>query len=236
MLVNVDASALEVNVAAFLSRDPTLMQEVLDGVDMHTANQNAFGLPSRLIAKILVFRIIYGGTEYSFANDPDFTSVSTSEKFWKQKIDAFYSKYKGIAEWHNKIVQQVTLTGQIQGPTGRIWRFSLDKRGNWPVTQIKNYPVQGTGADIITLARVSAHRRIKAAGIKGVLISTVHDSIVADVENSETEKTCRIFHEVFRDLPANFQRLFGIEYPLPTRCEVQYGPNLADLTTYEYTV
>ena len=56
MLVNVDATGLEVNCVAYLSQDPVLMQELRDGVDIHSANQEAFGLPSRLIAKVLKFR------------------------------------------------------------------------------------------------------------------------------------------------------------------------------------
>jgi len=58
MLVNVDASSLEVNCAAFLSQDPVLMDEILNGLDIHSRNQEAFGLPTRLIAKVLVFRLI----------------------------------------------------------------------------------------------------------------------------------------------------------------------------------
>ena len=56
MLVQCDASALEIRVAAFLSQDPVLIQEIRDGVDLHTDNQQRFGLPSRLIAKVLNFR------------------------------------------------------------------------------------------------------------------------------------------------------------------------------------
>ena len=104
MLVNADAKALEVLCAAYLSQDPVLCKETQDGIDMHTVNQIAFNLPSRGIAKTLVFRILYGGTEYSFAKDPNFTSVSKSVDFWKSKIENFYTKYKGISDWHTKII------------------------------------------------------------------------------------------------------------------------------------
>lgn len=56
MLINCDATGLEVNCVAYLAQDPVLMQELRDGVDIHSANQEAFGLPSRLIAKVLKFR------------------------------------------------------------------------------------------------------------------------------------------------------------------------------------
>jgi len=60
VFVNVDASGLEVNCAAFLSQDPTLMDEIINRADIHSNNQARFGLPpgeaGRLIAKIFVFR------------------------------------------------------------------------------------------------------------------------------------------------------------------------------------
>lgn len=56
MIVNVDASALEWNVAAYLSQDPVAHEEIWNKVDQHTENQKRFGLPSRLIAKTFVFR------------------------------------------------------------------------------------------------------------------------------------------------------------------------------------
>ena len=71
MLINADVKSLEVVVAAELSGDPVLKQEIIDKVDIHDANRVAFrlgeGKPGRLVAKVFKFRIIYGGTGFSFA-------------------------------------------------------------------------------------------------------------------------------------------------------------------------
>ena len=56
MLVGVDAKALEWKVLLELSRDAVGIQEVLNNQDAHSLNQVAFDLPSRLIAKIYLFR------------------------------------------------------------------------------------------------------------------------------------------------------------------------------------
>lgn len=230
MIVNCDAKALEWVVGSYLSQDKVAYQEIIDQVDQHTLNQKAFNLPTRLIAKTFVFRLMYGGSAYSYANDPDFTSVSTSEKFWQQVIDRFYAKYQGLATWHTKIVQEVTLNGQLVMPTGRIYKYQRDKYGKWPETTIKNYPVQGLGADIMSIARVSFNKRFGAAGIKGIQVNTVHDSIVVDCEDSEVERVATIFHSVFNDLPTNFEKLFKVKFNLPLRCEVSVGKNMKELT------
>jgi DNA polymerase I-like protein with 3'-5' exonuclease and polymerase domains len=228
-ICNVDARALEVYCAAYLSKDKLLCQELIDGVDIHSVNQEALGLPSRGIAKIFIFRILYGGTEYSFANDPEFAEVSTSKDYWKKVIENFYSKYKGVAKWHNEIVQTVTQTGVLVSPTGRQYQFERDRRGEWPVTQIKNFIVQGLGADIMAIARVSFHNRFKAGGFTGVEINTIHDSIVVDCPSNEVDAVVRLFHEVFRDLPINFEHIFKTPFDLPLRCEVGVGDNAKEL-------
>jgi DNA polymerase I-like protein with 3'-5' exonuclease and polymerase domains len=179
---------------------------------------------------------MYGGQAYSYANDPDFMGVSTSEKFWQKVIDAFYSKYYGLFQWHQRIVQEASSTGRLIMPTGRIYDFELkrDWRGELkaPETIIKNYPVQGLGADMMAIARVSFAKRFHEKGIKGVLVNTVHDSIVADISKSEVERCAQIFLEVFRDLPMNFERIFKVKFDLPMTCEISIGNNMKELTEY----
>lgn len=235
MIVSVDASALEWLVCAYLSGDPIAHEEITNEVDQHTENQKRFGLPSRLIAKTFVFRLIYGGSAYSYANDPDFISVSKSEKFWQKVIDEFYTKYSGIAKWHTALMSEATTSGKLRMPTGRLFNFTSTQRNGdlvWPRTCILNYPVQGTAADLMSIARVSFFRRFKAAKLTGVLISTIHDSIVVDVPNDEVEAVCILFEEVFRDIPLNYKRIFDSEFPLPCRCEVSFGND--KLNQWEY--
>lgn len=228
-ILQADAKSLEIYCAAYLSQDQTMLRELRDGLDMHGLNQEDFNLPSRLISKVLNFRILYGGSGYSFAHDPDFTSVSTSEKYWNAKIDAFYEKYQGLAQWHTSIVQQVTITSQLVMPTGRIYQFQHDPKRGWPETTIKNYPVQGLGADLMSIARVSFFKRFKNADINGKLINTVHDSIVVDIHQDEVQRCVRLFDDVFDDIPANFSKLFGVEFNLPLRCECAAGHNMKQL-------
>lgn len=56
ILIEADASSLEIVCAAYLSQDPVLMAELQEGVDIHSRNQEALNLPERVVAKIFVFR------------------------------------------------------------------------------------------------------------------------------------------------------------------------------------
>lgn len=233
MLIQADANALEVRAVAFLSQDEVLMDELKNGVDIHTANQHKLGLPDRGIAKVFKFRTIYGGNEYSFANDPNFSGISSSTKFWKEVLDKYFSKYKGMALWHNKIIRQVVNNkGVLEMPYGRRYQFKKFD-GSYKDTQIKNFPVQGLGADIMAIARVSAYNRIKKLGYgdKCLFVNTVHDSIILDVD----EKVCdnniivETLHSVFEDVPKNFEKLFGIEFNVPMKAEVMAGNTWEDM-------
>ena len=236
ILIHCDVKSLELVTAAYLSRDETLIGEIKAGTDIHEANRARFDLPERRIAKIFVFRLIYGGQAYSYAHDSDFNFISKDVKYWQEVIDAFYYKYKGIRKWHEELVQQVLKTGRLVMPTGRtfVWdRLDVAKRLWFHTPKILNYPVQGTGADLVAIARVTMHRRLAKAGIKVLFISTVHDSIDIDLNPCyNIYEACKIVEQSIKDVPINFERLFGIPFDLPLSCETSFGPTLKNTISY----
>lgn len=222
-------------MAAELSGDRVLSQEIIDKVDIHETNRDKFklgeGKPGRLIAKIFKFRLIYGGSAYSYANDSDFQMVSRDQKFWQEVIDAYYAKYTGIAAWHKQLAVEAQTNGCIVIPSGRHYPIQPDysKREPWPLTIIKNYPVQGFGADLVMLARLEARRRLREADIEALLISTIHDSIVADCPSKHVEQVGRILNESIEAVPLLCKKVFDYEFKLPLTSEVQYGPNKKEM-------
>ena len=228
MLLNVDAKHLDWTTAVFLSQDEVAMKEIRDGFDLHTDNQRVFGLPSRLIAKVFLFRLIFGGSAGGFAHDPDFSECGFSVKQWEGVIEKFYHKYKGIHKWHESQIATAIKEGKLTIQTGRTWRYapSRDWKGELkqPITMIKNYPVQGLEADLMSLARVSLYNRIKRHGDKRILIiNSVHDSILLDVPDDAVDWVSSCIASVFRDVPTNFKRLFGVDFNLPFRGELLKG-------------
>ena len=219
-----------------LAKDQVGIDEILGGEDTHAKNQDAFGLPSRLIAKIFLFRTIYRGSGWSFANDPDFMHVSAKADFWDDMNDKFYAKYSGINACHNKWKDCVMGGNPIIGPMGRSWSCppKRDYRGELkvPWTTLTNYPVQGTGADVMMLARIMAHKRIKDAGIDCDFVSTVHDSIVVDTPSRNLGQLREIFDSVFADLPSRIRSVFGHDWTVPMACESKYGPNMKEMQKF----
>lgn len=233
MLVQIDAAQLEWRVLAWLSGDKTALREINEGLDTHTDNQKTFGLPDRLTAKIYLFRTIYRGSGWSFANDPAFMHVSSSQDFWDDINEKFYKKYEGINEWHLSLARLCAAHKPYRSPLGREWLTLPKEDGKLPWTVFTNYPVQGTGADIMTIGRVSLHRRLKALSLGSLLVSTVHDSIVLDCPMSDVRTIGDLAIKVFNDIPANVKKLWGVDLPCAFPGEVKVGHNLAEMQKFD---
>lgn len=241
MLVNGDVKGLEVVCAAELSQDKVLCEELWNKVDIHGNNQTYFGFPEgklgRLIAKIFKFRLIYGGSAYSYANDPDFTGVSSSEKYWQGIINQYYDKYRGIADWHNRLVDTVRRTGYIEIPSGRVFTFkpTQDRYGGlkWPLTTIKNYPVQGYGADLVMLARIELMRLIEESGLEALLVMTIHDSLMIDTPSKNVYNIGMLLKQAIESTPRLVKERWGHNFNLPMTGEISAGLNKKELKEIE---
>lgn len=170
-----------------------------------------------------------------FSVDPMFLHISTDQKFWDKLIDEqFYGKYQGIQKWHESLMKEVSRAGYLEMPTGRRYFYELEY-GNLPRPKILNYPVQGFAADLVAIARVSLYRRLKAAGLlnTALMVSTIHDSIIVDLADiSRLNDVAAMMESVLRDVPSNFKKLFGIDFDLPLRGDISYGPTKADMVEW----
>jgi DNA polymerase I-like protein with 3'-5' exonuclease and polymerase domains len=236
MLINLDAKSLEWVTAVYLSGDKVGRQELANGDDIHARNQMGLKLPDRTTAKRFLFRTIYcdesGGGAYAFANDPEFSHVSSRTSYWQERIDQFYLKYKDLAKWHQTILTDVGQTGRLSMPWGREYVFlRKEKNGEklWPKTQIYNYPVQGLGAELMSIVRVSLAKRLRAMQLEHKEVATVHDSVLIDAPQENLAPICKCVYNVFRDVPKNFERLFGIPFDMELNVEIQAGPTWGNM-------
>lgn len=237
MIVAADYKAVEWQAALELCRDKVGIEEwngwSRGKPDMHNFNQQKFNLPDRRIAKIFLFRLIYGGTEWSYAKDPDYNWISDSPKYWRDMIDGFYEKYSGLYRWHGDLVRTVTTKGMLSIPTGRSYYFTPSrKRGElvWPRTQILNYPVQGFASEWVKVGRVVLLRMLRERLPEALFISSVHDSLVLDVREQDVGRALQLLYDVVHTYTATvFSRLYGYTFAMPIRGEVFYGPNQKDL-------
>ena len=203
MLVDADYSQIELRLLAHISGDETMKEAFLSGEDFHTVTaSNVFGVPLsevtpilRSRAKAVNFGIVYGISAFSLAQD---IGVYPNEA--KAYIDAYLEKYHGVRDYMKQIVETAKAQGYVSTVYGRRRYLPELKSSNFNMRSFGervalNMPVQGTAADIIKLAMVNVHRRLKAEGLKARLILQVHDELIVECPGEEAEQARQILTE-----------------------------------------
>ena len=203
MLVDADYSQIELRLLAHISGDETMKEAFLSGEDFHTVTaSNVFGVPLsevtpilRSRAKAVNFGIVYGISAFSLAQD---IGVYPNEA--KAYIDAYLEKYHGVRDYMKQIVETAKAQGYVSTVYGRRRYLPELKSSNFNMRSFGervalNMPVQGTAADIIKLAMVNVHRRLKADGLKARLILQVHDELIVECPGEEAEQVRQILTE-----------------------------------------
>lgn len=240
-ILNADLSQIEWRAAAFLSQDPVMLQEIYDDIDCHADNATGFfGVKPedkkfdevRTTAKIMTFRLLYGGSAYGFYMDQQMPNFS--QKRWEQIVNAFREKYKGLVAWQQNNMRKVyQQKGILRNPTGRKFDITMGKKG-YNRRQVCNYPVQSFAtADITPLAMTIIHREMRKHNVKSLMIGQVHDSIVFDVVEEELHRLAKLCVYVFESLPKYIEELWGFKFNVPLTGDVEYGKDYGSLKKLE---
>ena len=181
---------------AHLSQDPNLIEAFREGNDIHAATAaKIFKKPigevtseERRKAKTANFGIIYGISAFGLAER---LGVGRSEA--KQLIDEYFQTYPGVKAYMEKSIEMARERGFTETIFHRrcqlpdINSHNAVVRGYAERNAI-NAPIQGSAADIIKIAMVRVHRRMKAEGLKSKMILQVHDELNFSVLPEEKEK------------------------------------------------
>ncbi len=195
VLIDADYSQIELRVLAHIAGDENMQNAFLSGVDIHTQTASqVFGVPidevtpqMRFGAKAVNFGIVYGIGEFSLAQD-----LKISMKEAKKYIEDYLAAYPKVKEYMEKTVDDGKTKGFVSTLLDRR-RYLPELRSSNRITQAfgervaMNAPVQGSAADIIKIAMVNVHKRLKEEGFSAKLILQVHDELI--VEAPENEKT-----------------------------------------------
>lgn len=236
-IMNADLKQAEWRIAAYLSQDKTMIEELWNKVDIHSFTaENFFGnISYRQDSKTFNFRMIYKGSAASFYNDvkmPNFTLTR-----WKDIVSKFEKKYEGLTSWQEKSHRTITATGQLRLPSGRIQKFSLQEQYGgaygYSKTQAANYPVQGFTADCMYVAMITIRKKMREHNLKSKIICQVHDSLVFDYINQELAVLSQIVREVYDNLAKYISEYFGIDFNVPMGGDIEIGETYGSLKAYE---
>lgn len=195
-LLSADYSQIELRIIAALSGEDNMIAAFQNNEDIHRSTAaKVFNVTpeevtkeQRSNAKTVNFGIIYGVSAFGLSNQ---TSLSRKES--AELIDAYYKTYPKLKSFMANQVDFARENGYVETISGRR-RYLKDINSANAVVRgaaernAVNAPIQGSAADIIKIAMINIHKRLKAEDYKSKMLLQVHDELVFDVHNSEIEK------------------------------------------------
>ena len=202
-LLTADYSQVELRIVAHFSRDPTLLQAFSRGEDIHRATAaRILGVEPgdvtpemRNRAKAVNFGILYGMSAVRLARDQ-----GMERKEAQQFIDDYFANFEGVKAMIDRIKEEATATGQVRTLFGRV-RYLPDLASANPMVRqaaqraAVNTPIQGTAADLIKMAMLAVHRRLRDGKCGAKMILQVHDELVLEVPEGEMDDVRRLIVE-----------------------------------------
>ncbi len=195
ILLAADYSQIELRIIAALSKEETMIEAFKNGEDIHSSTAaKVFNVPieevtreQRSNAKTVNFGIIYGVSAFGLSNQ---TSLSRSEA--KDLIDTYYKTYPKLRNYMSEQVDFARDNGYVQTVLGRR-RYLKDINSANAIVRgaaernAVNAPIQGSAADIIKIAMINIHKKLKQENHKTKMLLQVHDELVFDVYKPELE-------------------------------------------------
>lgn len=207
VILSADYSQIELRLIADISKEEAMMEAFVKNQDIHRATAaKVYNVPydkvssdQRRNAKTVNFSILYGAGSTNISRQ---LGISRSEA--KELIDQYFNTYKGLKAYMNNVVQDATENGFVTTLMGRKRvlrdinsRNALAKSNSERVAI--NTPIQGTAADLIKIAMINIHDKLKEGKYKSKMILQVHDELVFDVHRTEIEKIQKLIEREMKN-------------------------------------
>jgi len=203
VLVDADYSQIELRLLAHISGDEAMRQAFLSGSDFHTATAaRVFGVEPgsvthemRRRAKAVNFGIVYGISAFSLSQD---IGVSVAEA--KNYMDSYFATFPGVRRYMDGVVEQAKKDGYVETLFHRRRDLPELKSSNFNLRSFGervalNMPIQGTAADIMKLAMIAAHTRLKRELPGARLVLQVHDELVVECPEAQASAAAQLLRE-----------------------------------------
>ncbi|HEV3080279.1 MAG TPA: DNA polymerase, partial [Gemmataceae bacterium] len=123
-----------------------------------------------------------------------------------------------------------TILGRRREITG-IRRDSTYQQRNQPEREAINMEIQGSAADLIKLAMLNIHRRLREEKRRGRMLLQIHDELVFEAPPEEMEAVSALVAE---EMTSPLEKSLKLEVPL--KVDLAVGPNWLDVEEIEKAV
>jgi DNA polymerase I len=208
-LISADYSQIELRLLAHIANIPQLKKAFEKGLDIHAMTASEMfgvpieGMPSevRRRAKAINFGIIYGISAFGLANQ-----LGIPREEAAAYIKSYFERFPGIRDYMEATKRTVRETGVVTTIFGRKCHFpriasaNASERAFFERAAI-NAPIQGAAADIIRRAMTHMDAALHSAGLSAKMLLQVHDELVFEAPDAETEATIDLVRRVMEEAP-----------------------------------
>jgi DNA polymerase-1 len=134
------------------------------------------------------YGIVYGLSAYGLAD-----RLQIPQEEAQEFIDRYLARFPAVAQFMKDAVTQAEEAGYVSTLFGRRRQIPEIRARNWQTRKLGerlavNSVIQGTAADIIKVAMVRAHHALAAEGLQTRLILQIHDELLAEGPEDESER------------------------------------------------
>lgn len=205
-LLAADYSQIELRIVADVSKDPVMLDAFVNGKDFHTATAaqvydveyDDVTAEQRRNAKTVNFSILYGAGATNLSRQ---LGIKRAEA--KTLIETYFTQFPSLKAYMDETVQFARDNGYVQTLVGRKRKLrDINSRNGLTRSNAErvavNTPIQGSAADMIKMAMITIHKKLKEGNYRTKMILQVHDELVFDVYNPEMAKIKKMVEECMR--------------------------------------
>ena len=196
VILSIDYSQIELRVLAHIAQDKGMIDAFKHDVDIHTKTaSDVNGVPLEKVtptmrreAKAVNFGIVYGISDFGLSNN-----LGITRKRAKEFIEKYLETFKGVDKYMTDIVEFAKEHGYVETLYNRRRSLPEINAKNKIIANLNariamNTPIQGTAADIIKIAMISAYNYIEESKVDAKLLLQVHDELIFDVSKDILEE------------------------------------------------
>jgi DNA polymerase-1 len=235
VLLTADYSQIELRLLAHFCGDEELRRAFAEDRDVHAAvAAQIFNVPQdqvtpaqRRSAKTVNFGVIYGISAVGLAQRLEIARDEAA-KF----IAAYFARYPRVEEYQARVLRACRRNGYVSTLLGRRRHFDPDavraastfSNRNQAEREAINMEVQGSAADLIKLAMLNVHRRLRREGRAARMLLQIHDELVFELPPEELPAVAALVRE---EMTGPVEKTLGLQVPL--KVDLAAGPNWLDV-------
>jgi DNA polymerase-1 len=228
VLLSVDYSQIELRVLAHVTGEPALREAFQNGEDIHAlAAARLYNVPPeevtaemRRVGKMLNYGVIYGMTGYRLALEAGIDRKEATRFVKRHGV-----QYPAVRAYFERTLREAEQKGYVETPMGRR-RYLPDlgsknrQRREAARRAAENMPNQGMVAEIIKLAMVKVHARLRQESMVSRMLLQVHDELLLEVPQGELAEAAGL---VVREMKN------AAELSVPLEVEVKRGRSWGEM-------